>query len=449
MQSKNKFYLLVCLAISNDKYHKLNNLIHLVSSIFYTTEFNSHFDELTQINEISKLNTVVLRVTRNTTPYLVTTQYNNSLVQIEISFIYLLDLYLKSSEYSDFVEEIFQQSDKEINTNILKGAGYKNILYVFEDLNWLEIQWLFKIKKVIISGGSISNRQYLSTSEFNLSLYLHLLGYSDVDIHESHNLAKLFKKKEANSDMIVDNNISLAPQFLRVLLNSWLDDELNNYLERIKCLEQEILSRKEKIQFSKKTQSVKNQEILSQNKSVYNSKRLRKIEINIREESNALLFKEKELSDLNTKLLELTQKKDNLSNLSLTELKDEYFKYVYNFKKSKDISTVKNLLSQTKKLGSSQTPIIKRSYTTSSRQINPSSLHRIRRIEPLNNLISINKLSKKYLSKINQVTIRKMSSVYTNSLVSQKLLEIIHSNDNKENIQLKIENYLISERSAE
>ena len=42
-----------------------------------------------------------------------------------------------------------------------------------------------------------------------------------------------------------------------------------------------------------------------------------------------------------------------------------------------------------------------------------------------------------------------MSSVYTNSLVSQKLLEIIHSNDNKENIQLKIENYLISERSAE
>lgn len=344
MQSKNKFYLLVCLAISNDKYHKLNNLIHLVSSIFYTTEFNSHFDELTQINEISKLNTVVLRVTRNTTPYLVTTQYNNSLVQIEISFIYLLELYLKSSEYSDFVEEIFQQSDKEINTNILKGAGYKNILYVFEDLNWLEIQWLFKIKKVIISGGSISNRQYLSTSEFNLSLYLHLLGYSDVDIHESHNLAKLFKKKEANSDMIVDNNISLAPQFLRVLLNSWLDDELNNYLERIKCLEQEILSRKEKIQFSKKTQSVKNQEILSQNKSVYNSKRLRKIEINIREESNALLFKEKELSDLNTKLLELTQKKDNLSNLSLTELKDEYFKYVYNFKKSKDISTVKNLL---------------------------------------------------------------------------------------------------------
>lgn len=449
MQSKNKFYLLVCLAISNDKYHKLNNLIHLVSSIFYTTEFNSHFDELTQINEISKLNTVVLRVTRNTTPYLVTTQYNNSLVQIEISFIYLLDLYLKSSEYSDFVEEIFQQSDKEINTNILKGAGYKNILYVFEDLNWLEIQWLFKIKKVIISGGSISNRQYLSTSEFNLSLYLHLLGYSDVDIHESHNLAKLLKKKEANSDMIVDNNISLAPQFLRVLLNSWLDDELNNYLERIKCLEQEILSRKEKIQFSKKTQSVKNQEILSQNKSVYNSKRLRKIEINIREESNALLFKEKELSDLNTKLLELTQKKDNLSNLSLTELKDEYFKYVYNFKKSKDISTVKILLSQTKKLGSSQTPIIKRSYTTSSRQINPSSLHRIRRIEPLNNLISINKLSKKYLSKINQVTIRKMSSVYTNSLVSQKLLEIIHSNDNKENIQLKIENYLISERSAE
>ena len=47
MQNITKYYMLVCLAISNDNYHKDNNLIHLVSSIFYTTDFNSHFEELT------------------------------------------------------------------------------------------------------------------------------------------------------------------------------------------------------------------------------------------------------------------------------------------------------------------------------------------------------------------------------------------------------------------
>ena len=376
MQSNNKLYTLVCLAISNDKYHKENNLIHLVSSIFYTKDFDTHFEELTQLNEINKLNSVVLRVTKDTTLYLNTTRYNNGLVQIVLSFNYFWDLYLQSSEYSEFVEEIFQQGYKDLNTNKLEGTGYKNILYVFEDINWLEIQWLFKIKKVIISGGSISNRQYLSTSEFNLSLYLYLLGYRDADIFESHNLAKLFKTREAKSDINADTNTNFAPDFLKVLLNDWYEEGVIKYDEKIKALEQEIHTRKEKIQFSKNEQTTTNKKILSQNKSVYNSKRLKKIEMNILEQRKALSFKAKELSDLNTQLLELRQKKDNLSNLSLTELKSEYFQNILKFKKLKDISTVKNILSRTKKLGKGQSPIIKRSYTYSSpcpsvgRQIN-------------------------------------------------------------------------------
>ena len=93
MQNITKYYMLVCLAISNDNYHKDNNLIHLVSSIFYTTDFNSHFEELTKINEINNLNTVVLRITRNPSLYFKSTRYSNTLAHIEISSSYFFEFY--------------------------------------------------------------------------------------------------------------------------------------------------------------------------------------------------------------------------------------------------------------------------------------------------------------------------------------------------------------------
>lgn len=349
--------MLVCLAISNDNYHKDNNLIHLVSSIFYTTDFNSHFEELTKINEINNLNTVVLRITRNPSLYFKTTRYSNTLAHIEISSSYFFELYRKNNEYSDFVDEIFQQSYQDLNTKTLINTGYKNILYVFEDLNWLEVQWLFKIKKVMISGGSQSNRQYLSSSEFNLSLYLYLLGYKDADIHESHNLAKMFKTKEAiaiandyNNSLRNAGNFSI--ESLNFLLNTWYLEEEAKLVKNIQDLDLNIQSRKERINLTQSELSEKKKEILSQNKSIYNSKRVKRIEQNIRDHNSALLFKEKELSELNNQLLELRQRKDNLSNLSLTELKDTYFKCVHQWKKSKDLNMIKQVLSQTKKLGS-------------------------------------------------------------------------------------------------
>lgn len=365
MQSIKKYYMLVCLAISNDKYHKDNNLIHLVSSIFYTTNFNTHFEELTKINEMNRLNTVVLRIIRDRSLYFKATRYNNSLAHIEISFLYFWELYMKSKEYSDFVDEIFQHSYQELNTNTIRGTGYKNILYVFEDLNWLDVQWFFKIKKVIISGGSITKRQYLSTTEFNLSLYLYLLGYTDVDIYESHKLAKLFKTREDKMDISNDVSPNMALISLKGVLKSWYEEKLNIYEDKFKTLEQEISSRKERIQLTQNELSEKNKEILSKNKSIYNSKKVKRIEANIREQKKALLLKEKEVSDLDNLILELKQRKDKLTHLPLTELKKEYIQYIQKIKKSKDLNTVKHLLTQTKKLGSSQSPTI---ITTRSRE---------------------------------------------------------------------------------
>lgn len=65
------------------------------------------------------------------------------------------------------------------------------LYFVFEYTTWLVIQVLLEQLNIRISGGSISRRQFLSTSEFKLSLFLSKLGYSLKDIYSSID----FKKK--------------------------------------------------------------------------------------------------------------------------------------------------------------------------------------------------------------------------------------------------------------
>ena len=89
------YYLLACFSPSDDNNQKQKGLRHFVSSIFYTTNFNTHFEELTKINEMNRLNTVVLRIIRDRSLYFKATRYNNSLAHIEISFLYFWELYMK------------------------------------------------------------------------------------------------------------------------------------------------------------------------------------------------------------------------------------------------------------------------------------------------------------------------------------------------------------------
>jgi hypothetical protein len=53
------------------------------------------------------------------------------------------------------------------------------MLFIFKNIDWMTLQLIFRIIHIQLSGGSLSRRHYLSTSEFNLSKYLFLLGVEE------------------------------------------------------------------------------------------------------------------------------------------------------------------------------------------------------------------------------------------------------------------------------
>lgn len=227
-----KHFLFATVARSFDQYHLKNKLIHLVSSVFHT--------QTDCTNEIfksrSKDRHIIIRVTSDfpDTEFKFF-KHNENTIEFTVSVI-LFSNYHGNLDFNNFLIDIIGShftTEKNID-NILN-----DVLFVFEDLSWSNVQLLFATLKIKISGGSTSRRQMLSPTEFMLSTYLIKMGYSHRAVFNTLGYSK----------QILEDSVSL--EFDRELLIKAISAKYKgqeDYLQSAKNeVEQEIKNLTQKI----------------------------------------------------------------------------------------------------------------------------------------------------------------------------------------------------------
>lgn len=110
-------------------------------------------------------------------------------------------VYLFSCSFLHFVKNANYNSDSENFIEKIIGNlkdKYKmrfnitgNVLLAFENINWTNLQLLFKYNKIVISGGFNNKRHLLSTTDYSLTRFILILGYSLNDVFKSFNSFKV------------------------------------------------------------------------------------------------------------------------------------------------------------------------------------------------------------------------------------------------------------------
>ena len=190
----NNLSLLVTFARSHENTNNKNNNIHLTASVC-TVEQDKIC--LSSIKNNKKKYLFIIRIGLNGLNEIICREINDNVVEITISLTYFLSLANKELKANEnFLYLIF--NSENLNPYISKEDILKdwnsilnNCLFIFEEINWLCLQLLFKLININISGGSNNRRQYLSTTDFNLSMFLSLLDFRASDIYLSFNNLKV------------------------------------------------------------------------------------------------------------------------------------------------------------------------------------------------------------------------------------------------------------------
>ena len=113
------------------------------------------------------------------------------------------------------------------------------MLFVYEKINWSNLQLIFKACNIDISGGTISKRHTLSTVQFNLSLLLIEMGYNVTDIYNSFVvLSKSFQDQDDLIDSESNKTLNIKLKFLAI--QNLLTSNIETYNKEIKNLKSEI-----------------------------------------------------------------------------------------------------------------------------------------------------------------------------------------------------------------
>ena len=183
-----KYYLIANLARSYDG----NDKIHLVSSVYYSENIIiKAVKSFKQIIYIYKDD-----VNRDTQIY-EQTKLGEDLDFIKIHFSVFFGFLEGEIEYSSensVVSLLFKENGKSlINNNYLNKT-----IFIFENMSWDLVQMSFRNRNIQLSGGSITKRQYLSKTQYQLLTFLLLtkLEYKEFNIHIEKHLD--FKKNIKN-----------------------------------------------------------------------------------------------------------------------------------------------------------------------------------------------------------------------------------------------------------
>ena len=201
-------YLYATFARSLDNYHNKYGFTHLISSVFYYDRLLCNYPFLVKysnvkyhyILNISPLDSASLEylfsedLPKISPKAPIVKISDDKVVVFEMSILWLYITYANSGYYNadkfdEFLLDVFTRLGPANNELTSKNV-FKNTLFVFKSTNWINLQIIFRAMKVHLSGGSTSRRQLLSTSEFNLSKFLFLLGCSDHQVYNSSILHK-------------------------------------------------------------------------------------------------------------------------------------------------------------------------------------------------------------------------------------------------------------------
>lgn len=438
----NKFYLFACFARSFDSYHVRKKIIHLVSSMFYCEEFNIN-SLARNYSPVDQRPLFIIRVFKSTPlrAEISVKEHSSCLIEFEIPLTSLISFISASSDYNKNFDGLIEQligdhyllskeSSVLLNRNILN-----NVLFVFEDINWLCLQLLFKFVNITVSGGSLSRRQFLSTTDFNLSLYL---GYSGITAQDIYNSFVYSKNKYEENSYYSALSDGILNNIFHLIIEQKNLESIDKIVVLINKLEEYISEHKgllEKLKLRLGTEASLSASYIDVILST------EKFSLEYKIESLQKLIEEthKKVSDLNSNLSALKLLNNQLDDLSLDETKDLYYKKYHNDKVYRSAffehNGLINKLNEYKQRG------FKRSYSTSSR------------LSVSNNLIGFNKLSidvikTTTLNCFNYSQVRNIS-VYSNfdSIISQNIMRILYSGDSALNTQRKVEKYLIEEQN--
>nr|YP_009348135.1 hypothetical protein [Hericium coralloides]APX41088.1 hypothetical protein [Hericium coralloides] len=142
---------------------------------------------------------------------------NNKIFLISNKFKYNSDnSNFISLNYNDFLfQMILCKKDKDpknifysIFDNSIFNRGNLKPLFIFDKLIWSNIVFLLKMIFINISGGSITHRHLLSTTQFDLFTYLNIIFKNDINRLKKY-IYKLYKLPYSKVDYNYKHLINL------------------------------------------------------------------------------------------------------------------------------------------------------------------------------------------------------------------------------------------------
>lgn len=365
----NNFHLLTTFARSFDGYHVSQKIIHLVCSVFYTCQLdlrtfirNYRSDSpifiIQVLPSLASSDSLLLKGVE-------LFDVSPSIIVFHVSFDNFLDITnLNSSKgFESVIEAIAGGKDLDNKKSAVKDFGniLNRTLFIFSGIGWAEMQLGFRSVGVNISGGTISKRQYISTSQFRLMSFLIRFGYQIDDIYKSFDISKktFDRVAEYNSD---DRLNSLYKRIINKK-NSEIESELlttkNNLESYISKSKLDIISLERDItkEVESKSSSIK----------VNSSKRILKMRKRLLNLKESIIAKEKELFELNSHISELLKNHKSLNDLSSDEIKKLYFKNHHDDKVFNSSRLISRTIKKTVFDYRSRFPSNRRFYSSSSR----------------------------------------------------------------------------------
>lgn len=339
-----KYYLLVTLGRSLDSYHSEHKQIHLLGSCFYTNDYN--FNDL--VTNTNRRHLIIRLVMSDMYEISVRWSKDKFACELEMDLFYFLSLFssfkfeninehLLSAISSENIESEYYRDMKKVENLMLHS------LFVFEGINWFTLQVLLKHFNIILSGGTISKRNILTTSQFLLSKYLSDLGYGSQDVFNSFSTLRKESKNEIDLGLGVSSaNFDLARESMIIRLRDFFELAIEKLNVSISENESEIKNKEAQIQALNLEISTVERK-LSKDKEALN-KRIFGIK---REIDNLRIFadnfKDTILKTEANKSLILSEIKD-LANLSYDDLKLKYMRLCYNPRFKSDASVLKQAM---------------------------------------------------------------------------------------------------------
>ena len=246
---KPDFYMLATFAKSHDNSTKDSGKIHLISSTFICKKFN-----ITGLKSINQ-NTLVIRLCVGKDHILGSEykviEHSETLTEVITSYSYFFSMFLGNSSIGvgvEFLKYIIQFNNSVAKNfevpQFFRTNTLKNILFVIENVPLDMLALNFKSIGVTISGGTISQRTVLSSSQYNLSKYLLFLGYTSHDVYLSQS-KKLLIDIDNNFTFEVDSVIQ--NEYFIFFIQEVLEQDIQNLKNELKHKQKKISQREESI----------------------------------------------------------------------------------------------------------------------------------------------------------------------------------------------------------